>query len=148
MTRTAHYYEENGKHFVHLRLDAMTCGVPIPVADEAAAEALARANAAGLRRGKPSPITAQLDRERGEFEQWAASTRTEVTVEEFNFARDAWLERARRERAAARRPLEDLITAAGHDALKAFDEQAPAIAASMKQDAARAEYLRDWAGRD
>ncbi|WP_427183558.1 hypothetical protein ACL598_16970 [Bordetella bronchialis] len=93
-------------------------------------------------------ITQQLDAEREAFAEWAASVRDKITVEEFNFARDAWLERARRERAATRRPLSDLITAAGHDALKAFDLHAPAIAASMEQDAARAEYLHGWVGRD
>jgi hypothetical protein len=131
MTRTAHYYQENGKHYVHLRIDALSCGVRIPVADEAAAEALARANAAGLRRGKPSPITAQLDRERGEFEQWAASTRKEVTVGEYNFGRDSYLEGRRAERAL-------------HARLRVIREQ-PATPAPEVDNA---QYMHDWIGRN
>jgi hypothetical protein len=128
MTRTAHYYQENGKHYVHLRIDALSCGVPIPVADEAAAEALARANAAGLRRGKPSAMTSKVDQEREDFERWAASTRKEVTVGEYNFGRDCYLEGRRAEREQ-------------HARLVVIREQ-PA------PDVDNAQYMHDWIGRN
>ncbi|ARP90290.1 hypothetical protein CAL14_08330 [Bordetella genomosp. 9] len=43
------------------------------------------------------------------------------------------------------RKLDEQVRA---EALKAFDENAPAIAAAMDRDMARDDYLRGWAGRD
>jgi hypothetical protein len=131
MTRTAHYYQENGKHYVHLRIDALSCGVPIPVADEAAAEALARANAAGLRRGKPSAMTSKVDQEREDFERWAASTYGVVTESQYRIAQAAYLEGARQEREQHAR----LVVLREHPATPAPDVD-------------NAQYLHDWMGRN